>query len=81
MEDAFKIAGVYPIAHYIKVRQDTILKYIINRPIHGLCSHHQPPKRSGTVSTQSSTLATEADSLPPASRLYRWWTQPLLHEP
>ena len=37
IEEALEIAGLLPIEHYIRHRQDTILQKIINRPIHAVC--------------------------------------------
>ena len=36
-EEVLKVAGLHTIAHYIEVRQNTILKFIIDQPIHTLC--------------------------------------------
>jgi hypothetical protein len=37
IKEALKIAGLYPITHYIKVRQNTITMYVATRPILQLC--------------------------------------------
>ena len=37
LEEALKKAGLYTIAHYMEMRRNTILNFIVNRPIHTLC--------------------------------------------
>ena len=29
--------GLYPAAHYVDVRRQTITRFIVNRPIYGFC--------------------------------------------
>jgi exonuclease III len=36
-EEVLEKAGLYTIAHYMEVRRNTILNFIVNRPIHTLC--------------------------------------------
>ena len=36
-EEVLENAGIYTIAHYIEVRRNIILNFIVNRPIHTLC--------------------------------------------
>jgi hypothetical protein len=36
-EEVLETAGLYTIAHYMEVRRNTILNFIVNRPIHTLC--------------------------------------------
>ena len=36
-EEVLKKAGLYGMAHYIRVRRQTIAKFIVNRPIFDLC--------------------------------------------
>ena len=36
-EDVMEEAGLYPAAHYVDVRRQTIARFIVNRPIYGFC--------------------------------------------
>ena len=38
MAEAFGAAGLWPMKEYIRRRQDTIEEYIMNHPIHELCT-------------------------------------------
>ena len=48
IEDALNISGLYPIAHYIRVRQDTLVDNIATRPILNLCEESE--RHSGSAS-------------------------------
>ena len=37
-EDVLKECGMNPISHYIAVRQETIFRYMVDWPIHDLCT-------------------------------------------
>jgi hypothetical protein len=37
-EDVLKECGMHPISHYIGVRRETIICYVVDRPIHNLCT-------------------------------------------
>ena len=37
-EDVLKECGIHPISHYIAVRRETIFSYVVDRPIHDLCT-------------------------------------------
>jgi exonuclease III len=70
LQEALTEAGLFPIATYISRRQSTIAQYLAGRPIHQLClqAHPVPPQDA------------EANA-PPRSRLFRYWTQPLILHP
>ncbi len=38
LEDVLKAVGLKSIAHYVDVQRQTIANYIVNRPIHELCT-------------------------------------------
>ena len=46
-EEVLEAAGLYTIDHYIKVRRNTILKFIIDRPIHSLCGDAVRERNTG----------------------------------
>jgi hypothetical protein len=61
IKEALEIAGLFPVEHYIRVRQNTVAAYVAARPILQLCKD----AKSSTASYRSQ------------SGQYRWWSQPL----
>ena len=49
-EEVLEVAGLHTINHYIEVRRNTILKFIIDRPIYALCG--DAVRRRGTGNRQ-----------------------------
>ena len=64
--EALDIAGLYSMTTYVRRRQATIIQYIATRPVYTLCQLQHPPPQARDPTT---------------SRLFRWWTQPLLADP
>jgi hypothetical protein len=51
IEEALALAGILPIAEYIRVRQDTIAEYVATRPIMDMCN--LALKRRGNPSSRT----------------------------
>ncbi len=49
-EDMLKECGIYTISHYIAVKRETIFCYVVDRPIHDLCTAGE--RRRGSASRQ-----------------------------
>ena len=49
-EDVMEEVGLYPAAHYVEVRRQTIARFIVNRPIYGFCEGSE--RRRGTSPRQ-----------------------------
>ena len=75
IEDALAEAGLFPLEIYIRRRQNSIAQYVATRPIHALCRTATPAPETPTETPP------EGDALPSRSRLYRYWTQPLMTTP
>ena len=49
-EDVLKECGLHPIPHYIGVRRETIFSYVVDRPIHTMCTEGE--RRRGSAPRQ-----------------------------
>ena len=46
-EEVLEKAGLHSIAHYIEVRRQTVLKFIVDQPIHALCRDAERQRGTG----------------------------------